>query len=223
MAWRGLILPILLLLAFIALAAIIVLPDRATLAQSRPIALGVVLGAAAGIVGSLLQTWQASRLHRLEVLRRAYRSMIGATQVMLDEESELTTFPFWHAYVGMVGPMMASPATDEYLRHDPFQQAKNLEAEWRRLFVEGERELLLEADRNDETFVAWRQVRKSFYAWVHQLETVTQELRQRAEATKTSMEFVLDDDAELPKLDTELRANIDAFAAICRSRIRNLR
>src|SRR5437660_6152943 len=103
MTWRSLMLPILVSAAFVALAAIIVLPDRASLSQSRPIALGVTLGAAAGIVGSLLQTWQASRLHRLEILRAAYRSMIGATQVMLEEQSELTTYPFGHAYQGIVG------------------------------------------------------------------------------------------------------------------------
>jgi hypothetical protein len=217
MTWRALMLPILVGAAFVALAAIIVLPDRASLSQSRPIALGVTLGAAAGIVGSLLQTWQASRLHRLEILRAAYRSMIGATQVMLEEQSELTTYPFGHAYQGIVGQV-----TDEYLRHDPFQQAKSLEADWRTLYVEGERELLLEADRNDEIFVAWRQVRKSFWAWVHRLETVTQQMRDRAEATKSAVEFELDEDAELRKLDAQLRADIDAFSAICRSRVKAL-
>jgi hypothetical protein len=71
---RSFALPLGLLLALLALAAIIVLPDRASFSQSRPIALGVVLGAGAGIVAAILQAWQANRSRRLEVLRGAYRS-----------------------------------------------------------------------------------------------------------------------------------------------------
>jgi len=217
---RTFALPLVLLLALLALAAIIVLPDPRSFSQNRPIAFGVVLGAGASVIAAILQTWEANRSRRLEVLRGAYRSMIGATQAMLDQQRELVNFPFGHPYPGVVSSFN-TPA--DYYRHDPFEEAKSLEAEWRRRYAEGERELLLEADRNDEVLVAWRQVRKSFFAWVRRLQVVTTEAQERAEASKERFAFDIDDDGELPGLDQQLRTDIDAFAAICRRRIKAVR
>lgn len=220
MTLRSFAMPLVLLLALLALAAIIVLPDRASFSQSRPIAFGVVLGAGASIVAAILQVWEANRSRRLEVLLGAYRSMIGATQAMLDQRRELESFPFGHPYPGLVSGFNMP---DDYYRHDPFAEANTLESEWRRLYAEGERELLLETDRNDEVLVAWRQVRKSFFAWVRRLQVVTAEAEERAKAANERLALELDDDSELLGLDSQLHADIDAFAAICRNRIRALR
>jgi hypothetical protein len=146
--------------------------------------------------------------------------VIGATQAMLDQQHELVNFPFGHTYPGIVSNINMS---DDYSRHDPFEETKSLEAEWRRLYAEGERDLLLETDRNDDVLVAWRQARKSFFAWIRRLQAVTAELQEKAKASKQRFEFDLDDDIELPQLDNQLRADIDAFAAICRRRIKALR
>jgi hypothetical protein len=146
--------------------------------------------------------------------------MIGATQAVLDQQRELVNFPFGHPYPGIVSSYNMS---DDYYRHDPFEEAKAFEAEWRRLYAEGERDLLLETDRNDEVLVAWRQVRKSFFAWLRRLQAITAEAEKRAQASQERFAFDLDDDLELPQLDRQMRSDIEAFAAICRSRIKALR
>ena len=220
MTLRSFALPLALLLALLVLAAIIVIPDPARFSQSRAIAFGVVLGAASSVVAAILQAWEANRSRRLDVLRSAYRSMVAATQAMLDQQRELVNFPFGHPYPGIVSNFNMP---DDYYRHDPFAEANTLESDWRRLYAEGERELLLETDRNDEVLVAWRQVRKSFFAWVRRLQVITAEAEQRAKAAKERFTLDLDDDSELLQLDSQLHADIDAFAAICRSRIKALR
>lgn len=116
---------------------------------------------------------------------------------------------------------MASPPPD-YFRHDPFAEAHALQAEWQRLYIEGERELLLEVDRDDSVLVAWRDVRKSFWDWVHRLQTIAHDAYQRRDETNAAAEIDLNADAELPQLDVALRANIEGFLQICRTRIKAL-
>jgi hypothetical protein len=215
MTWRS-AWPPLSVLAFLvaAAAADLVLPVPGNLTQARATALGILLTAALGVIAFLLQAWQARRSQKLATLRGAFRSMIGATQLMLDQRGELASFPFGHPYPGIVSNVNMP---DDYFRHDPFEPAKALEAEWRRLYIEGERELLLETDRDDDVLVAWRNTRKSFWAWVDRLRAIAREAEAgQAEAVS------LEDDNELARLDRELRQNIDAFATICRARIRAL-
>ncbi len=217
MTWRS-AWPPLTVLAFLvaAAAADLLLPGPASLTQARATALGVILTAALGVIAFLLQGWQARRSQRLAVLRAAFRSMIGATQVMIEEQAELSSFPFGHPYPGVISNVGTQ---DAYARHDPFEQMRTLTAEWQRLYVEGERELLLETDRDDEVFIAWRKVRKSFWTWVYRLQTAAQASRPSG---TTQEAFDVDADAELVQLDRALRQDIDAFAAICRARIRAL-
>lgn len=221
MTWRSSWPPLLVLAVLMtAAAADLLLPGTPGLSQARATALGAILTAALGVIAFLLQAGQGRRSQRLVIVRAAYRSMIGATQAMLDQQRELMNFPFGHPYPGIVSNINM---TADYYRHDPFEEAKALEVEWRRLYAEGERDLLLETDRNDEVLVAWRQVRKSFYAWLRRLNTFTEEVQERAKATKERFAFDLDDDSELPGLDRQLRSDIDGFAAICRNRIKALR
>lgn len=218
MSWRALRLPLSLLALLALLGALLVLPDPKSITEARSAGVGVIFTASAGVIAFILQGWRSDRTQRLSLHRGAYKSMIGATQVMLDEQAELEAFPFGHPYPGMVG----GPMTDAQLRHDPFAEAKALEAEWKRLYVEGERELLLETDRNDAVFVAWREVRKSFWDWFRRQQTITSEAWQRFEETRTRPTVDLDKDSELPELERKLRSNVDAFTVICRSRIKAL-
>ena len=90
-------------------------------------------------------------------------------------------------------------------------------------YVEGERDLLLETDRDDEIFVAWRKVRTTFWAWVHRLQAIASEMEQEQTRTKQAVGRDLEKDPELPRLDQELHAAIHEFAVLCRRRIRALR
>jgi hypothetical protein len=199
-AWRALWPPLTVFALILAAAAAdIVLPGPINLTQARATALGVLLTTALGVVLFLLQGWQARRMRRLDALRGGYRLVIAAAQTLRTLQLELKQFPEGRPYPGLV----ANVGDPDLMRHRPFERANSNEDEWRRLYLEGERELLLEVSSEDEVFVAWGVTRDAFWQW-------ESAFRERAD------EHLLDGLAE------DLRNKIKALTDLCRTRVQAL-
>lgn len=192
-SWRAAWPPLAVLaIAVLGILAVLVLPGPSRLDQARATALGVLLSAALADVAFMLQIWQSRRTQRQAVLRAAYRQLIAATQTILELVRELKAYPQGHLDVGTV-----------IAGGDPFERANAMNDEWRRLYMEAERDLLLEVDTDDEIFSKWQSVRAGFWEWrdAHNLDREGQ---------------------ESIRLEAELTQHIKALVALCRTRLQAL-
>jgi hypothetical protein len=120
---------------------------------------------------------------------------MAAVQTMLELQRELKNFPKGR-------PQLPVPERGP-VQLGNFDRAQELEQEWRRLYREGERDVILDEGPEGATFEAWRTFRDSFWDW-------SNALAERADAAK------------LASLETALNANAKAFGERLRTALRSL-
>jgi multidrug efflux pump subunit AcrA (membrane-fusion protein) len=148
-----------------------------------------------GLFVFTLQTTRARLERRHEVLRAGCKLLLAAVQTVLELHAELKWYPLGRPLPGVQGA--------NAVQLGDVARAEELEQEWRRLYREGERDVIFEEGPDGPTFVAWRTVRDSFWGW-------SDANRRRADA------------ATLEALENTLKANAKAFGARCHEALQGL-
>jgi hypothetical protein len=148
-----------------------------------------------GLFVFTLQTTRGRLERRYDLRRNASGLLMAAVQTLLELQRELKHFPKGR-------PQLPLPEQGP-VKLGNFERADELEQEWRRLYREGERDLILDEGPEGATFKIWRTLRDSFWDW-------SNALAERGDAAK------------LQELEGALNANAKAFGEQLRSALRSL-